>query len=96
MYDGPTDQFLAPPSANRSRSRGSSITENIEETAAVWEKAFAGYKMQQLERGNKRRSDSDSRSGRLHAASYVAHSKKDEGHPAGRVSSTIDPTTAPG
>ena len=91
MYDGPADQLLVPPSVSRSRSRGSSITENIGETAAVWEKAFAGYHLEQRERGKKKRSSSTTRSYRHRAASSGWQSERD-GHPSARSGSlTIEP-----
>lgn len=96
MYDGSADPLLAPPPANRARSRGSSVIENIEEAAAVWEKAFAGYQLEQLERGKKKRSGSASCSVRLRAASYEDHLRQDDDPSARHTSLTIDGPITPG
>lgn len=90
VYDGPADQLLVPPTTNRARSRGSSITENIEETAAVWEKAFAGYQMEQLERGRKKRSGSASHTGRQRASSTLSRPEQDQRFLTHSLSSTIE------
>jgi hypothetical protein len=43
MYDGQSDQHLGVPATQR---RSSSVSDNYEDTAAVWQKALNGYQFE--------------------------------------------------